>query len=264
MKLLGQKIAVLILSTSRSELHIAKALRKVVFLSALALTAIGTTSFMPSAWALFEDDDARKAILDLRKTLTATQSATAELQNQLEKVKADNAQLRGRLETLEKQTEELLTKQKTYYQDLDSRLGHFEPRTVEVEGITGTVQPGEKKQYEDALKAFQGGQLKKADAEFNAFIRKYPASPYSPLTLFWLGNTKYALQDYPGAIAQLQAFVKRFPKQSRVPAAMLTIANCQAESGNKAAARKTLNEIIANYPDSDAANQAQKSLGAVK
>jgi len=241
-----------------------KVLRKAVFLSTLVLATLGAACFMPSAWALFEDDDARKAILDLRKSLAATQSATAELQNQLEKVKTENAQLRGRLETVEKQTEELLSKQKTYYQDLDSRLGNFEPRTVEVEGVSGTVQPGEKKHYDDALKAFQSGQLKKADAEFSSFVRKYPASPYLPLTLFWLGNTKYALQDYPGAITQLQTFVKRFPKHPRVPTAMLTIANCQAESGNKAAARKTLNEIIANYPDSDAVNQAQKSLGAVK
>ena len=250
--------------SSLARFSFTKALRKAVFLSTLTLTTLGATCFMPSAWALFEDDDARKAILDLRKSLAATQSATAELQNQLEKLKTDNAQLRGRLETVEKQTEELLTKQKTYYQDLDLRLGHFEPRTVEVEGVSGTVQPGEKKHYDDALKAFQGGQLKKADAEFSSFVRKYPASPYLPLSLFWLGNTKYALQDYPGAIAQLQTFVKRFPKHPRVPAAMLTIANCQSESGNKAAARKTLNEIIANYPDSDAANQAQKSLGAVK
>ncbi|MCE7505200.1 tol-pal system protein YbgF [Polynucleobacter sp. IMCC30063] len=241
-----------------------KVLRKTVFLSTLALTAIAATSFMPSAWALFEDDDARKAILDLRKSLAATQSATTELQNQMEKVKTDNAQLRGRVETLEKQTEELLKNQKAYYQDLDSRLGHFEPRTVEVEGITGTVQPGEKKQYEDALKAFQGGQLKKADAEFNAFIRKYPASPYLPLALFWLGNTKYATQDYSGALAQLQAFVKRYQKHPRVPAALITIANCQSESGNKVAARKTLNELISSYPDSNEANQAQQALGAAK
>jgi len=239
-------------------------LRKAVFLSTLALTTIAATSYMPSAWALFEDDDARRAILDLRKSLAATQSATAELQNQLEKVKADNAQLRGRVETLEKQTEELIANQKTYYQDLDSRLGYFEPRTVEVEGVTGTVQPGEKKLYDDALKAFQNGQLKKADVDFNSFIRKYPTSPYLPLTLFWLGNTKYALQDYSGAIAQLQTFVKRYPKHPRVPAALLTIGNCQLESGNKAAARKLLNEIIANYPDSDAAKQAQQALGAAK
>ena len=250
--------------SSLASYRFSKALRKTVFLSALGLTALVTTSFMPSAWALFEDDDARRAILDLRKSVAATQSATAELQNQLEKIKADNAQLRGRVETLEKQTEELLTNQKTYYQDLDSRLGHFEPRTAEVEGVTGTVQPGEKKLYDDALKAFQGGQLKKADTDFSAFIRKYPSSPYFPLALFWLGNTKYAAQDYSGALAQLQTFVKRYQKHPRVPAALITIANCQSESGNKVAARKTLNELISSYPDSNEANQAQQTLTTIK
>ncbi len=249
---------------TKSGFTITKSLGTNILLSALVLAAVASTCFTPKAWALFEDDDARKAILDLRKSLAATQSATAELQNQLEKLKTDNAQLRGRIETLEKQAEELLTKQKTYYQDLDSRLGQLEPRTVEVEGVAGTVQPEEKKLYDDALKAFQTNQLKKADVDFSGFIRKYPTSPYLPLALFWLGNTKYALQDYPGAITQLQAFVKRFSKQARVPAALLTIGNCQLESGNKTAARKTFNEIIANYPDSDAAKQAQQALGAAK
>jgi tol-pal system protein YbgF len=95
-------------------------------------------------------------------------------------------------------------------------------------------------------------------------LRKYPTSPYLPLALFWLGNTKYALKDYSGAITQLQAFVKRFPKHPRVPAALLTIANCQLESGNKTAARKTFNEIINDYPDSEATKQAQQVLKNAK
>ncbi len=243
---------------------ITKSLGTNILLSALVLAAVASTCFTPKAWALFEDDDARKAILDLRKSLAATQSATAELQNQLEKLKTDNAQLRGRVEMMEKQAEELLAKQKTYYQDLDSRLSHLEPRTVEVEGITGSVQPGEKILYDEALKAFQASKLKIADADFSNFLRKYPTSPYLPLALFWLGNTKYALKDYSGAITQLQAFVKRFPQHPRVPAALLTIANCQLESGNKTAARKTFNEIINDYPDSEAASQAQKILATAK
>ncbi len=56
-----------------------------------------------SAWALFADDDARKAILDLRKSLATTQM---DLQNQIEKLKADNAELRGKVENLEKQGED--------------------------------------------------------------------------------------------------------------------------------------------------------------
>jgi tol-pal system protein YbgF len=214
-----------------------------------------------SAWALFSDDDARKAILDLRKSLATTQ---IDLQNQIEKLKADNAELRGKVESLEKQGDDINTSQKTYYQDLDTRLGSFEPRTMTIEGVAGIVQPSEKKAYEDALKAFQSGNLKKADGEFSAFANRYPKSPYLPLVLFWSGNSKYANKDYLGAIGQLQSLIKRYPDHPRIPAAMLTISNAQLESGNKAAAKKTFAEIISKYPDTEAAKDAQKLNIAIK
>lgn len=226
-------------------------------LSAFALI-VGASN---NAWALFSDDDARKAILDLRKSMATTQ---LELQGQIDKLKAENAELRGKIENLEKQGEDISTSQKTYYQDLDNRLGNFEPRTVTIEGVSGVVQPDEKKSYDDALKAFQAGKLKKADDLFSAFITRYPKSPYYPLALFWGGNSKYANRDYKGAIAQLQSLITRFPNHPRVPAGMLTLANCQLEAGNKAAAKKILNELIAKYPDTESAQQAQTLLPATK
>jgi len=223
--------------------------------TALCLSASG------NAWALFADDDARKAILDLRKSFATAQM---DLQNQIEKLKADNAELRGKIENLEKQGEDISTSQKTYYQDLDNRLGNFEPRTETIEGVTGTVQPGEKKAYDDALKAFQTGSLKKADEGFSAFVNRYPKSPYVPLALFWSGNSKYANKDYNGAIAQLQSLIKRFPNHSRIPSAMLTLGNAQLEGGNKAAAKKTFGEIISKYPDTEAAKDAKQLVAATK
>ena len=214
-----------------------------------------------SAWALFSDDEARKAILDLRKTLATTQ---LDLQNQIEKLKADNAELRGKIEDLEKQGEDINSSQKTYYQDLDTRLGNFEPRTATIEGVTGTVEPNEKKAYDDALKAFQAGSLKKADEGFTAFVAKFPKSPYLPLALYWSGNSKYANKDYAGAINQLQSLIKKYPNHPRVAAAMITLGNSQLERGNKAAAKKTFGEIVAKYPDTDAAKDAQQLLAATK
>lgn len=223
--------------------------------TALFLSASG------NAWALFADDDARKAILDLRKSLATTQ---LELQGQIDKLKTENAELRGKVEELEKQGEDINTSQKTYYQDLDTRLGNFEPRTATIEGVSGTVQPGEKKAYDDALKAFQAGNLKKADEGFSAFVNRYPKSPYVPLALFWSGNSKYANKDYTGAIAQLQSLIKRYPTHPRVPSAMLTLGNAQLESGNKASAKKTFGEIISKYPDTEAAKDAQQLMAATK
>jgi len=222
------------------------------------LICLSTSS---SAWALFSDDDARKAILDLRKSLATTQ---LELQSQIEKLKQENAEMRGKIESLEKQSEDIGASQKIYYQDLDSRLDNFEPHTVTIEGITGTIQPDEKKLYDDALKAFQAGNLKKANENIAIFINKYPKSPYVPLALYWGGSIKYANKDYSGAIAQLQSFIKRYPTHPRIPSAMLILGNSQLESGNKVAARKTFSDIVTKYPGGDAAKDAQLLLAASK
>ena len=228
------------------------------FCLSAAIICLGVSN---SAWALFSDDEARNAILDLRKSLATTQ---LDLQNQIEKLKSENAELRGKVEDLEKQGEDINTSQKTYYQDLDTRLGNFEPHTITIEGVSGVVQPGEKKAYDEALKAFQTGNLKKADEGFTAFASRYPKSPYLPLALFWSGNSKYATKDYAGAIAQLQSLVKRFPSHPRIPAAMLTLGNAQLESGNKVAAKKTFTEIVSKYPDTDTAKDAQQLIAATK
>ncbi len=216
------------------------------------------------AWAIFSDDEARKAIVEMRKSVQASQGAILDLQNQIEKLRTENAQLRGQIETLQKQTDDLTKNQKTYYQDLDNRLTRFEPQTVEVEGVTGVVQPGERTAYEEALSAFQNNQLKKADTDLNAFIRKYPSSPYLPLALFWSGNTKYALKDYNGSINQLQTLITRFPGHQRVPAAMLTLGNANLESGKKAVAKKVLSDLITKYPDSEAAKEAKSIVANIK
>ncbi|MEY3848442.1 MAG: hypothetical protein RL615_1432 [Pseudomonadota bacterium] len=203
--------------------------------AALAAVVFVSLSFVsPSSFAFLEDGEARRAILDLRTQLSASQKAQVELQGLLDELNQETAKLRGRSEVLEKQVEELTAQQKTFYQDLNERMRKFEPQEIEIEGVQGKVQPGEKEAYDAALKAFQDGNLKKADAGFQAFVKKYPNSPYWPLAQFWLGNSEYAQKDYKSAIATLQSMVKRYPLHGRVPDALLTLANPDAEAADLA------------------------------
>ena len=233
--------------------------------SALALfLSVAASLLSQNTWAILSDDEARRAILELRKSVSTSQAAILDLQNQLDKHKSENAQLRGQIENLQKQNDDLSNNQKSFYQDLDARVSRLEPQNVEVEGVTGIVQAGEKSSYDEALKSFQAGQIKNADSEFTSFIRKYPSSPYLPLALYWSGNTKYALKDYKAAITQLQGLISRYPGHQRVPAAILTMANANLESGKKAVAKKLFTDLIAKYPDSDAANEAKPILAGIK
>jgi len=237
----------------------------VISKSALALfLSVAASLLSQNTWAILSDDEARRAILELRKSVSASQAAMLDLQNQLDKHKSENAQLRGQIESLQKQSDDLSNNQKSFYQDLDARISRLEPQNVEVEGVTGIVQAGEKSSYDEALKSFQAGQIKNADSEFTTFIRKYPSSPYLPLALYWSGNTKYALKDYKAAITQLQGLISRYPGHQRVPAATLTMANANLESGKKAIAKKLLTDLISKYPDSDAAKEAKPILAGIK
>jgi len=237
----------------------------VISKSALALfLSVAASLLSQNTWAILSDDEARRAILELRKSVSASQAAILDLQNQLDKHKSENAQLRGQIESLQKQSDDLSNNQKSFYQDLDARISRLEPQNVEVEGVTGIVQAGEKSSYDEALKSFQAGQIKNADSEFTTFIRKYPSSPYLPLALYWSGNTKYALKDYKAAITQLQGLISRYPGHQRVPAATLTMANANLESGKKAVAKKLLTDLISKYPDSDAAKEAKPILASIK
>ena len=72
------------------------------------------------------------------------------------------------------------------------------------------------------------------------------------------------MHDYKGSTAIWQSVVKNYPQHPRAPEALLAIANNQLEQGQKAAARKTLQEIISQYGGSDVAQAAQQKLAQTK
>ena len=52
-----------------------------------------------------------------------------------------------------------------------------------------------------------------------------------------------------------------YPDSAKVPDALLNIGSAQSELGDNAAARKTLEELIARHPQSEAAAKAKQRLG---
>jgi tol-pal system protein YbgF len=214
--------------------------------------------------ALFEDGDARKQINVLTESLKTNQKAVLELSISNDKLTKENQELRGKIEELQKSQEDLTESLKSYYAELNARLQKIEPQDIEVEGVKGTSQPGEKEAYDLALKDFQNGDLAKANKSLSDFMNKYPSSPYWPLAKYWLANTQYAQKDYKAGIASAQSLIKRYPEHPRVPEAYNTIANCQIESGQKSDARKTLESISKNYPNTKAAEQAAATLSKLK
>ncbi|QET02518.1 MULTISPECIES: tol-pal system protein YbgF [Cupriavidus] len=224
---------------------------------------------------VFDDDEARKAVITLRDQFNGFQATASQridqnsrvqldMQNQLEGLRQEVARLRGQNEVLQNQVDTLQRQQKDYYADLDARLKKFEPQQVTVDGREGMSQPTEKPEYDAALKQFQSGDFKGAGSAFSSFARKYPQSPYLPLAQFWLGNSLYAQRDYKGSISVLQNMVEANPTHPKAPDAMIAIANNQLESNQKAAAKKTLENVVAKYPGTEGAQAASNRLKTLK
>ena len=101
-------------------------------------------AFLPSAHALFEDAEARRAILELRQRFDASAQENAQmrrslldLQAQIETLRGDLAQLRGQNEQLAREASEIQRTQNDLAQGVDERLSRFEPGEVQVDGNEG-------------------------------------------------------------------------------------------------------------------------------
>jgi tol-pal system protein YbgF len=254
---------------------------------ALGLLAAG---LLNSAHAgLFDDEEARKAIVDLRARIAAmdeqskarsSESTAAQTQlleqiatmrrslldlnNQLETLRTEIAKLRGTDEQLARDLSDVQRKQKDVTQAIDDRLRKVEPVKVSVDGRDFLVDPEEKKAYDEAMAAIRGGDFDKSVALLGNFQRRYPATGYSDSVRFWLGNAQYGRRDYKEAINAFRAFASAAPEHPRAPEALLAMANSQAEMKDPKAARKTIDDLIKAYPKSEAAQAGKDRLASIK
>jgi tol-pal system protein YbgF len=226
---------------------------------------------------LFDDEEARRAIADLRvqveanrktveerlaKIETLAQDRSIDLSRQLDELKQDLARMRGQIEVQANQIETLDRRQKDLYVDLDARLRKLEASAVakEKQAASAPDPVAEAKAYEAALNQFKLGNYQASVAAFQGFLATYPESQQVSSAQYWIGNAYYALRDYKMAIAAQQKLLTSWPDSAKAPDALLNIASSQSEMGEPRTARETLQALIKKYPGTPAADQAKQRL----
>ena len=258
-------------------------------LASAALAAWAVLSMSTARAALFDDDEARKQIIQLKNQAEARQKALDErlsvidaklgqmdstgqnrvvdLAQLIESLKQDMAKLRGQIEVLSNQTETLERRQKDLYVDLDNRLRRIEQTQTQIQDKMTQGErsaAAEKQAYEAALNQFKVGNYQLSITSFQNFMTNFSSSDLLPSAQYWIGNAYYAMRDYKAAIAAQQKVVRLWPENAKAPDALLNIASSQAENGQSAAARETLRTLVKKYPSSSAAEQAKQRLAQKK
>lgn len=254
-------------------------------LVALACTA----AWQPAHAGLFDDEEARKAILDLRNRIDQNQKAALareadfneqmattrrsmlDLNAQIETLRAEVARLRGAdeqstqsIKELARDLAEVQRKQKDLSSGVEDRLRRFEPQKVSLDGREITVDPQEKRAYDDAIAVLRKGEFPAAIQAFQGFEQRFPSSPYAGHVQYWLGNAYYGNGDVKAAMGSFRSMLSATPDHPRAAEAMLALANCQIELKDPKTARKTLENLVKSFPQSEAAQAARDRLARLK
>lgn len=250
-----------------------------------ALILLALCFAVPAQAGLFSDDEARKQIQELEARVLVLEDAVKQqtksnmdLQGQIESLNAELRKLRGQNEEIAHGLQNAEKREKDFYVDLDTRLRRLEtvadnaPQAASAPAVAAPAAPPadpddpslENRAFEAAYGLFKGESHADAVKAFQEFIKKYPESVHAPNANYWMGKAQIALKDYKGALANYQEWFKAMSGTSKAPEVLLGIANCQKELKQVVAAKKTLKQLITQYPTSEAAAKAKKLLAATK
>jgi len=235
----------------------------------LALALFAQLAAAPARGALFDDDEARRRVEQLRARVdqleatlqerirgledTVKSQGLGDLLGDIEQIKNDIAKLRGQNEVLTYELEQASKRQRDLYLDLDSRL-----RKLESAGAGGAPAPGGQGGPPAAENAPPGaaglpGTPAPGGAPAQGSTRGTLASAADAVTeqrTYEAALDQFKSGNYPAAVTSFQNFARANPKSALAPSALYWAGNAQYAIKDYRAAIGTQRQLIATYPDS--------------
>ena len=221
-------------------------------------------------------------VTSLERISNAQAQLLQQLQQQLNATQSDIDSLRGQIQENSYQLNQVVERQKQIYQQIDSLSSGATaaasnsapdaggesaaaPSTAANAGTAPAAQSGdantdynsavalvlEKKQYDQAIAAFQ------------AFVKKYPDSTYQPNANYWLGQLNYNKGKKDDAAYYFATVVKKYPKSPKSSEALYKVGVIMQDKGDNAKAKAVYQQVIKQYPNTEAAKQAQKRAASL-
>lgn len=114
--------------------------------------------------------------------------------------------------------------------------------------------------YDSAYVLFHEKRYREAEEKFKQFVLRYPNTELTDNAQFWIGECRYARQDYGAALEAFSATVANHPGGNKVPDALLKAGKCLEALGRKDQARQTYLEIQRRFAGTAVAFAAEERL----
>ncbi|MBT4759473.1 MAG: tol-pal system protein YbgF [Nitrosomonadales bacterium] len=236
---------------------------------------VGLLLLSNSAYALFEDEGARKKLNEIQDQLNALQSSIEyeinekftnfeksnkidprlinSLSERINMLFDDLAKLRGEVEVLTYAVQASEERQKVLYQELNERLQKVEGNAVKIESNVKKIEPPTENEP-----LTQNNQI----TQENEVLPEIPPEPITgaddlpPLVDKNLEYQEFedakkliTATKYKEAFDALDKFVINYPSSELLPEAKYNLGYTQFALRNYKAAINTFNKIVLNYPD---------------
>ena len=230
---------------------------------------------------MFDDEEARKQIVQLRGQIADTQRAldqrVAELEaqaknrsiidlfNQVETLKTEFARLRGQIELLQNEMENTQKRQRDLYVDLDGRL-----RKVEAQAAAATAAAAAAASTPPVASmppAVVGAvPVKPTNPTADASRVMSPAvvDPVAEQRAYDQGLEHFRAGRFAEAVTAFQIFNRTFSRSTLVPSAQYWIGNSLYATRDFRGAIAAQRQLLAQYPDSAKASDALLNIASAQ
>ncbi|PXF32543.1 hypothetical protein WH50_03855 [Pokkaliibacter plantistimulans] len=208
---------------------------------------------------------------------------------QVQALQREVQSLRGLIEQLSYKVQQLQDDQRDRYSDLDRRLSELSSSSqsssetadagagqaassastasaasaaAEAPAASGSEQDD----YRAAFELVRARSFDQAAVAYQKFVTKYPSSSLAGNSYYWLGEI-YLVKSPPDVAKSMAAFktvVDKYSDNRKVPDALYKLGMLSDKQGDKASAKKYLQQVISGYADSSAAKLAGDYLKGIK
>jgi tol-pal system protein YbgF len=119
-------------------------------------------------------------------------------------------------------------------------------------------------EYKQALDTLLQGNPDQAQRMFEEFLKEHKKHELAPNAYYWLGECHYEKQSFAEAILAFKEVSNQYPDSDKVPDALLKMGYSYLNMGQKSNASFYLETLKERYPDSKAAELAQKKLAELE
>jgi len=220
--------------------------------------------------------------------------ALANLLERIQRLQEEVQRLRGDLEVQSNDISGIKQRQRDLYLDIDRRLHQLEtaaaamasqPSATTAQPAVpggGPASPGmaptgtapsvaappnpeqEQAAYQKAFNLLKDGRYDDAIAAFRDMLTTYPNGKLADNAQYWIGEADFAARRFREAGDEFGKVINAYPQSPKVPDAMLKLGFSYYELGDWGNARKTLEQAVSRFPQSTAAQLADKRLQKMK